>query len=617
MKLLLVTLIALSASAAVGAPPNAFFAMDTIARGGPEVVVPLLKELGYAGLGGQAGDAAMAAALKAESLELFNGYLTLSFDEAQPALDDRLRGVLDRMQGHDAVLWLALQKVQKGGMPFAKSSSEADDLALSKLKEIADYAITKRVRIALYPHTGMWIEHGEDALRVADKLNRPDVGVTFNLCHWLKVEGAERDPLPVLKAALPRLMFVTISGADNGDTKTMGWDRLIQPLGSGSYDVDAFMQDLHTAGYQGPVGFQGFGIKQEPREVLKQTMDAWRGYLIDPPYGPYQTKEVPPWKVAGAREETLRQLSSILPVKGDRKEHVRKGDGPYVLWGELFETNRCCAVVVLVGNSSASPGVGVADWARDHWEFQSALALRPVWRTGGPSDKYLPDDMPEKPFWVSKLKDNWPPLLTTATVHGKYHAGRYVLAYDRSAHHLRPEINYSVTEPSIRGGLLVLTNCSPRKADWEQQSFYEVRKDQLIFRAALDHDLNLHSNKESTTITTPSADGGVRREWTFDWSDDSSPSAVSVKPVGKEKPEQEGTFEYKMGEGENGLDGEAYAFEKLTGIPRKMVQQGTVRPDAKKGAQFDEPAEVKVTGAPEIVSKLSYKAPRRLHLFGR
>jgi hypothetical protein len=33
--------------------------------------------------------------------------------------------------------------------------------------------------------------------------------VTFNLCHWLKVEGAERDPVPVLRAALPRLMFVT------------------------------------------------------------------------------------------------------------------------------------------------------------------------------------------------------------------------------------------------------------------------------------------------------------------------------------------------------------------------------------------------------------------------
>jgi len=278
MKTLLAALFVLLSGSVSATPPNPFFAMDTIARGGPAVVVPLLKELGYAGLGGQAGDEIMAKALEAEGLKYFNGYLTLSLDDAQSALDDRLRGLLDRMQGHDAALWLALQKVQKAGVEFAKSSPEADDIAVTKLREIADYAGPRGVRVALYPHTGMWIEHVEDAMRVAEKLNRPDVGVTFNLCHWLKVEGADRDALPVLKAALPRLMFVTINGADNGDTKTLGWDRLIQPLGSGSYDVGAFMAEVRRAGFVGPVGFQGYGIKQDPREVLGRTMAAWRHF---------------------------------------------------------------------------------------------------------------------------------------------------------------------------------------------------------------------------------------------------------------------------------------------------------------------------------------------------
>jgi sugar phosphate isomerase/epimerase len=270
------TLLVCLAAPVLAGPANPFFAMDTIARGGPEVVVPMLKELGYDGLGGAAGDDGMAKALEAAGLRFFNGYITLSFDAAQPALDDRLRGVLDRMQGHDTALWLALQKVQLEGKPFAKSSPEADDIALAKLREIADYAKTRGVRLALYPHTGFWIEHVEDAIRVADKLDRDDVGVTFNLCHWLKVDGGERDPLPVLKAAMPRLMFVTINGADNGDTRTMAWDRLIQPLGSGSYDAAAFMEKVRAAGYTGPVGFQGYGIKQEPREVLTNTRDAWR-----------------------------------------------------------------------------------------------------------------------------------------------------------------------------------------------------------------------------------------------------------------------------------------------------------------------------------------------------
>jgi sugar phosphate isomerase/epimerase len=165
-------------------------------------------------------------------------------------------------------------------VPFAKSTPEADDIVVAKLREIADYAKTRDVRLALYPHTGLWIEHVEDAMRVADKLNRADVGVTFNLCHWLKVEGSERDPLPVLKVVMPRLMFVTINGADNGETKAMNWDRLIQPLGSGSYDVSAFMQKVWAAGYTGPVGFQGYGIKTEPREVLMNTINAWRKIVL-------------------------------------------------------------------------------------------------------------------------------------------------------------------------------------------------------------------------------------------------------------------------------------------------------------------------------------------------
>jgi sugar phosphate isomerase/epimerase len=107
-------------------------------------------------------------------------------------------------------------------------------------------------------------------------VNRAGVGVTFNLCHWLKVEGSERDPEPVLKAAMPRLMFVTLNGADTGDTKQMGWDRLIQPLDSGTYDVGAFLRKVRAAGYSGPIGFQGFGIREDPRAVLERTMKAWK-----------------------------------------------------------------------------------------------------------------------------------------------------------------------------------------------------------------------------------------------------------------------------------------------------------------------------------------------------
>ena len=218
----------------------------------------------------------MAAALKNAGLRFYNGYITLAFSHAKSPLDDPLKRRIDAMQGYEAALWLAISRVETEAGPARNSSEDGDAVAIAAIREIADYASTRGVKIALYPHTASWLERVEDAVRLANKLNRADIGATFNLCHWLKVEGPERNPEPVLRAALPRLMFVTINGADTGATKSMGWDRLIQPLGRGTYDTAAFMKTLASVGYKGPIGFQGFGIREEPHAVLKETMEAWR-----------------------------------------------------------------------------------------------------------------------------------------------------------------------------------------------------------------------------------------------------------------------------------------------------------------------------------------------------
>lgn len=262
---------------------NPFFAMDNIARGGPEVAPAMLKELGYDGFGGRVLDETMLPAVQARGLKFFNGYHVLDLNPAQPAPNDALRRWLVAMRGQDVALWLAINKVARAdGTLYAVSSIEADAYVLTQLQAIADVAHANGVRIALYPHTAFWLARVDDAQRIADQLNRPDVGVTFNLCHWLKVEGAERDPVPVLRATLPRLMFVSISGADTGDTKAMGWDRLIQPLDTGTYDLAGFVRTLRTIGYTGPVGFQGYNIKLEPREALARSIAAWRGFTATP-----------------------------------------------------------------------------------------------------------------------------------------------------------------------------------------------------------------------------------------------------------------------------------------------------------------------------------------------
>ena len=263
------------ATLAAETPP--FFAMDTAAKLPPADCAEVLADLGYAGLGGTPSTAkAYAAALGARKLVLFNGYHVTNFSHAQTAMSADLKKAVDDLSSAGgSVLWLGINKV---AFPAGVRAGPeyGDTIVVPQLKQLLAYAKPKGVKVSLYPHAGFWAAQFEVCLRVATKVDDPALGVTFNLCHWLKVEGSERDPSPLLKEALPRLDFITINGADTGDTQKLGWDKLIQPLGRGSYDVGAFVAKARASGYRGPFGFQGYGIKMDSKELLKETMAGWQ-----------------------------------------------------------------------------------------------------------------------------------------------------------------------------------------------------------------------------------------------------------------------------------------------------------------------------------------------------
>ena len=275
MKTLLGLLFAFTSVYAAEAP--GFFAMDTAAHGKPEEVAPLLSEYGYAGFGGRPATAkAYAGELAKRQVAFTNAYHVTKLSHESTDLPADLVQAITALEGLDTTLWLGIQQVQlpagiKAGPTYG------DTIAVPALKKALVLAKTKHVKVSLYPHTGFWAESVDACLRIANAVDDPDLGVTFNLCHWLKVEGSERDPLPVIKAALPRLNFITINGADTGDTRKLGWDKLIQPLGRGTYDVKAFVANARAAGYRGPFGFQGYAIKMDSKELLKETMEAWKG----------------------------------------------------------------------------------------------------------------------------------------------------------------------------------------------------------------------------------------------------------------------------------------------------------------------------------------------------
>jgi sugar phosphate isomerase/epimerase len=154
------------------------------------------------------------------------------------------------------------------------SDPSVDPHAVEILREMSDLARDSGSQLLLYPHLGSWIERIEDSIRVAEKVDRPNVGVMFNLCHWLRVDK-QRDYKPLLKRAMPRLWAVSINGADEFDPKP-DWQRYIQPLGQGSFDVGTLLKTLKELGYKGPIGLQCFGIGGDTREHLARSMEAWR-----------------------------------------------------------------------------------------------------------------------------------------------------------------------------------------------------------------------------------------------------------------------------------------------------------------------------------------------------
>jgi sugar phosphate isomerase/epimerase len=262
IKLTLLSFLLLSRPAA----GNEFFAMDN-ALGDVNTLdgkAGLLSELGYDGVTWRPGNTAEAVrAMSAKSIRMHALMMNLAVSKEEQTALLPLADI-QALKDSGAVLWVQL--IGKGG---------DDSDAVRELRRLNAVAKPLGLRVAIYPHVNNHVESLEDALRVAGLVADDNVGVSLTLCHQLKVRGMQ-DLKPLIQKALPELFLVLVSGADSGNTRAMGWDRLIQPLGHGSYDVAALIGTLRELGYKGPVGVIGYGLKQPAKEHLRQSIGFWR-----------------------------------------------------------------------------------------------------------------------------------------------------------------------------------------------------------------------------------------------------------------------------------------------------------------------------------------------------
>jgi sugar phosphate isomerase/epimerase len=256
-----------SVSAAEQVAPYSLFVFDNGVRG---IADPpkLLKELGYAGVAwGGWNVAPVVKQYEAHGLKVFSTYVSCHLDK-NPPYDPSAKEAIAQLRGTDVIIWLCVL----GG-----KCGQEDEKAVRIIREIADLAASAGLRVALYPHTGFYVATTADALRLVRQIDRKNVGVTINLCHELMTDQGPKLSTTI-RQAMPHLFLVSINGADAKEPG-FGWDRLIQPLGRGNFDVYGFLKELHAAGYRGPIGLQCYGLKGDPVENLRQSIEAWREYM--------------------------------------------------------------------------------------------------------------------------------------------------------------------------------------------------------------------------------------------------------------------------------------------------------------------------------------------------
>ncbi|NQV35797.1 MAG: DUF1080 domain-containing protein [Phycisphaeraceae bacterium] len=239
----------------------------------PKAQASLLKQLGYDGLEQMrcTNLQPMLAELDKQALRLFTIYTPIQVDPAQPPYDPALKTLLPQLSGRQVILWMHTPPSRDTSI----TQEKADQRIVEICRELSDLARPFGVRIALYPHTSFWVDKVGHAVDLVKQVDRDNVGVVFNLCHRLKVEGAAGWQAS-LQQAMPHLFAVSLNGADQGDTQAMNWNRLIQPLNQGTFDTYPLIKALNDLNYSGPIGLQCYNIKAKPEDHLAASKRAWQ-----------------------------------------------------------------------------------------------------------------------------------------------------------------------------------------------------------------------------------------------------------------------------------------------------------------------------------------------------
>ncbi len=242
---------------------------------GVDAQAALVKKIGFDGLAGHREETYYdwRKAMNAVDLPMPEMYIGLSISKNGKAVYHKdLKNILK--DSADTGLLMTLHLHNNSGI---QDRQKVDQTFVQGIQELADFCHPLGIKIAIYPHVNFYCEKISHAVKLAEVVNRRNTGVVFNTCHYWKVEGSQNWK-EAIQLAKPYLFMVSINGIDDGDTKTMGWDRLIQPLGEGTFDTYELVKYVKDLGYDGLFGLQCYNIKQDCEKALTKSIETWKSY---------------------------------------------------------------------------------------------------------------------------------------------------------------------------------------------------------------------------------------------------------------------------------------------------------------------------------------------------
>lgn len=246
--------------------------------------VQLLGDLGYAGIAAEARERESLDRLsefhewskrKGDDFEVVAAFMAHRFSRYGFS-DDAHKAAIDRLAGKDGALWVWVRDdLQDGSVTDAKVEAF--------IRGIVEYAVSKEVKVVLYPHYNTFFATVEDALPLVEKIDHPSFGVAINLCHELMSDRG--DVLEqTFQMAKHRIAAIIISGSqralDRTSVRTMNAST-IKSLDKSDYDLRPFLRLVKQSGFDGPIGFINFKLPSKPEDYLERTMKKWTALCLE------------------------------------------------------------------------------------------------------------------------------------------------------------------------------------------------------------------------------------------------------------------------------------------------------------------------------------------------